>query len=418
MTKLIKNYQRGFSIIELMVGLVIGLIVTMIITQTFAAFEGTKRSTTGTSEAQTNGNIGLYMIQRELQFAGYGIPAISGTMPAQTTPYTRIYTANYSGMTEAQITAAKAALVAAYDAQRVINTATVSAGSVYSALRCNPSPTLNIDLDNNVATANVNVDLVTPVRIIEGATSDSITLQYGTSGRGGVAMDITSISGSQLLTVPNNLGCRSGDIILAMPNINSGDTVCRASEVISTNAFLDNPINSTQIAVNSNANFGDTGSGPKRFACLGRINQVTFDVVGNQLRKTFGGTSQPVIGEIVSLQAQYGIAATANSEVIDPSIANSGWVNATGGTWANPTVQNRNRIKAVRVAVVARNNLLERDVVSQTCTGGAVGPARVCVWGGNINLAAALGADWDRYRYRTYELVVPLRNILAASPQL
>lgn len=414
MTKFsLKINQQGFSLIELIVGLVIGLIATLIIAQTFSAFEGNKRTTTGTSEAQTNGSIGLFMIQRELQFAGYGIPAISGTLPPQTTPYGRIY-ANYTGQTQAQIDAAQAALVAAYDATRVVNSASVSAGTVYSALRCNPSPTLNIDLDNNPLTPNVNVDLVTPVRISEGATSDTITLQYGTTARGAVAMAVTSISGAQMLTVPNNLGCRFGDVILSMPDVNTGITACQASEVLSTNAFLDNPINSTSIQVVSNTNFGG-----KRFACLGRVNQVTFAVNNaNELTKTLGGVTQPIIGEIVSLQAQYGISATANSEIVDPATPNSGWVNATGADWTNPTVANRNRIKAVRVAIVARNNLLERDVVSQDCSGAAVGPARVCAWGGNVDLLTSLGANWNRYRYRTYEMVVPIRNVLAASPQL
>ncbi|MEW6562752.1 MAG: PilW family protein [Pseudomonadota bacterium] len=53
---------------------------------------------------------------------------------------------------------------------------------------------------------------------------------------------------------------------------------------------------------------------------------------------------------IVNVQAQYGISATASSNVVTQ------WVDATGGTWAAPTVNNRNRIKAVRVAVVARSD--------------------------------------------------------------
>jgi hypothetical protein len=43
----------------------------------------------------------------------------------------------------------------------------------------------------------------------------------------------------------------------------------------------------------------------------------------------------------------------------------------------------------------------------------------VCAWGADVNLAGTdVGADWNRYRYRVYEVVVPLRNILAATPQL
>lgn len=127
---------------------------------------------------------------------------------------------------------------------------------------------------------------------------------------------------------------------------------------------------------------------------------------------------QPITAEIVALQAQYGISATANSEVVNPLVPQSGWVNATGATWgASPlAIGARNRIKAVRVALVARNNLLEKTVVSQACNGTAVGPAKVCIWGNqNVTLP---DANWANYRYRVYEIVIPLRNILAASPQL
>jgi type IV pilus assembly protein PilW len=146
-----------------------------------------------------------------------------------------------------------------------------------------------------------------------------------------------------------------------------------------------------------------------RLACLGQVRQVTFDVNGNQLRRN----NTPVISDIVNLQAQYGVSATINSEIV------AEWRDATGGTWATPTVANRNRIKAIRLAIVARNSLLEKDVVSQACTGAATGPARVCAWGADINLTGTdVGADWNRYRYRVYEVVVPLRNVLAATPQL
>ena len=66
--------QYGFSLVELMVGLVIGLLATLVIIQVFSTFEGQKRSTSGSSDAQTNGSIALMSIQRNVQMAGYGLP--------------------------------------------------------------------------------------------------------------------------------------------------------------------------------------------------------------------------------------------------------------------------------------------------------------------------------------------------------
>ncbi|MGB7814737.1 MAG: PilW family protein [Methylotenera sp.] len=428
MTKIQKTcVQSGFTIVELMVGLVIGLIATLVIMQTFAAFEGNKRSTTGISDAQTSGSIGLYMVQRELQFAGYGIPVISGTMPAITVAADARTYRNYTGMTDAQIKVEKDAAEAAYNAQLAADAFTVQAGEVYSALKCNPAPTMNLDLDNDPGTPDVlNVDIITPVRIIDGVTngtgSDSVAIHYNTTARGAMPTRISSVSGADYVAVKNNMGCRENDLVLVTRNTSPspGDTTCTATRVTSKNSPVDknqlrqtlaSPDSPIAIYVTSNA-----GMAPgNRLACLGNHVVTTFDVVGNELRKN----SQPVLNEIVSLQAQYGISATANSEIVP----DNGWVDATGATWANPTVANRNRIKAVRIAVIARNNLLEKDVVSQTCGGGAAGPAEVCIWKDtpdeqDPNLAASLGADWNRYRYRVYEVVVPLRNMLAASPQL
>jgi type IV pilus assembly protein PilW len=220
---------------------------------------------------------------------------------------------------------------------------------------------------------------------------------------------ITNVTPPNFIGVDNNMGCRQGDVVLVTKDSNAGNTNCVATKLTAatTNTVLDN----TPTAINVLSNAGMATN--DRLACLGQVRQTTFSVdsVGanaNQLQKN--GVN--VLSDIVSLQAQYGIAATANSEIV------TSWVDATGATWAAPTVANRNRIKAVRIALVARNNLLERDVVSQACSGGATGPARVCAWGGDVNLVASLGADWNRYRYRTYEVIVPLKNVLAASPQL
>lgn len=62
--------QAGFSLVEIMVALVIGMIVTIVITQVMSFYGGQKRTTSGTSDAQTSGTLALYSIQREVQQAG------------------------------------------------------------------------------------------------------------------------------------------------------------------------------------------------------------------------------------------------------------------------------------------------------------------------------------------------------------
>src|SRR5512143_3307193 len=65
--------QAGFTLVEIMVGLAIGMLASVIIMQVLSVFESQKRTTTGSADAQTNGNIALYDIQRDLQLAGYAL---------------------------------------------------------------------------------------------------------------------------------------------------------------------------------------------------------------------------------------------------------------------------------------------------------------------------------------------------------
>ena len=73
MNDLHRYKQRGFSLIEIMVGLVIGLISVLVIYQVFAAAEGLKRNTTSAGDAQQNGLLSSFILNIELANASNGI---------------------------------------------------------------------------------------------------------------------------------------------------------------------------------------------------------------------------------------------------------------------------------------------------------------------------------------------------------
>ncbi|MDH4062734.1 MAG: hypothetical protein OEU94_18140, partial [Aquincola sp.] len=64
---------RGVTLIELLVGMVVGMLAVLLISQVLLVSEGQKRTTTGGADAQVNGALALYSIQRDVQMAGYGI---------------------------------------------------------------------------------------------------------------------------------------------------------------------------------------------------------------------------------------------------------------------------------------------------------------------------------------------------------
>ena len=146
---------------------------------------------------------------------------------------------------------------------------------------------------------------------------------------------------------------------------------------------------------------------------------VSYSINDNfQLLRSENGSNSPNVAEIVNLQAQYGVSASANSNTV------TDWVNATGTIWGNPSNANRNRIKAIRVAIVARNGLLEKEGVSTACSSlDSNNPTGLCAWAGsdrnlapNIDLTSI--TDWQRYRYRVFTTIIPLRNVIWAKDAL
>ena len=352
--------QSGFSLIEILVGLVISLLVTLVIMQVFSVFEGQKRSTTGTADAQTNGNIGLYNVQRDVQLAGYGLPVFAKTD---------------------------------------------------SPLLCTtPSATANS---------------LSPIIILDGGTaSDSVSVRYGSTPLGGVPVVIASAptptSAPMAVTVQNNMGCAAGDTAL----ITSG-TSCVLVEGAAGVGGVRSITGTTNITLRDGAGVATGAS----IACLGSWRTYTYAV--NSLKQltrsvTENGTTStlPNVAEIVNLQAQYGVSATAtNNQVVQ-------WVDAAGATWG-PTITpaNRNRIKAVRIAIVARNGLLEKEDVTTACSSTTTAnPTGLCAWdatSANPTIASPAPTidlssitDWQKYRYRVFETIIPIRSMIWSKDAL
>jgi type IV pilus assembly protein PilW len=350
-TRLNDSRQAGFSSVELMVGLIIGLLATLAIVQVFSIFEGQKRSTSGTSDAQTNGSIALMNIQRSVQMAGYGL-----ALP----------------MADKDNSSLKCAAFADYDPPAISAT--------------NDPPPTNLF----------------PLVIQDGAgnTSDTITVRYSTTAMGALPVSIVNAAnatGATGMVLSNNIGCSVNDIALV-----SNGSVCGMTTVVDANGNPDTLQNLTVSSAPAGALVNNA-----KFACMGNWRDYTYQIVNNELLLN----GQPIVSEVVNMQAQYGVSAAANSNQV------SQWVNATGGTWAAPTVANRNRIKAIRVAVVVRNSLLEKEVVSTACSSTiAANPSGVCAWDGSVLSEAPAvvltGTDWERYRYRVFETIVPVRNML------
>lgn len=63
---------RGFSLVELMVGIVVAMAAVIVVTQIFRVSEGQRRTASGGDDAQTTGAIAMSLMQRDLRQAGQG----------------------------------------------------------------------------------------------------------------------------------------------------------------------------------------------------------------------------------------------------------------------------------------------------------------------------------------------------------
>jgi len=336
-----------------MVGMVIGLLSTIIVIQVFATFEGQKRTTTGGSDAQTNGGVGLYTIERDIRMGGYGFADAAGCA----------LSSSFNGTTLATL-------------------------------------------------------LLAPVTIADGAGGlpDSITILSGNKSSWSVPIRVISNHAQAATQFNTNatLGIAQGDLLIAYEAATPPN--CTLFQVDNANPVL-NPIVHTTGSWNGNsAVFPAAGYSTNALLMnVGSFMSHTYSIDANSnlvftdySSATNTNSSQILSPDVVNIQAEYGFDTRAGAQTdaqVDTWSATmidadtSGTIGDTGDI---------NRIYALRFALVARNGLREKpDPATGVCNTTIAGPT----WtGGTINLAA--DANWQCYRYKTFETVVPLRNML------
>lgn len=349
--------QHGFSLVEVMVAMVIGLLGMIVIFQVFAISETQKRTTTGGSDAQTSGNIALFSIEREMRLGGYGfasttllncdIQAFDEQRPSPGTFNFRLV--------PVEITQGAAAATG------------TGAPDVVSIFYSASAKVIDSRPFTKASSTNANYKVTNSQR--DGYAANDLVLAVGSGGTNACVLgQVTDIPG-----IPGQT-----DVIEATPgqgryNPGSGIDGPTGGTLYNLGASPRNPLfsikNSDRLVVQDNINYVDTDG----------------DGINDMLELAEG---------IVNLQAQYG-ADTDNDGVVAPAEFSDAEP-ATSVIWG--------RLRAVRIAVLARNGQFEKTAVTP------VAPS----WsGGTFTMTnPADGTNWQNYRYRVYETVVPLRNMI------
>ena len=392
-----RRHARGFTLVELMVALTIGLVLALAISLSMLSMGRQFRVVGATSSAQVNSQLALSLIDGAGRTAGAGL-FNNGQLVCPT------FNAWNAGTTVSN----GAALLPA----RIIDGGSATAP------------------DRLVFTASNAIGPLSgmPVLAPMGAGADPITI----TDAGRIAVNdlaIVGVPGSA--AVPCTL-FQATAIATDTTGASCGGNANRCKALTHTPGGNYNPPTGT---FTNEPRYGFTTAGgvtgPAAVMGLGTgFRQEAFAVLCETLVQydafsdtptctttplNFAGGANALVTDIVALQAQYGISNAANSDVV------TAWVDASGVDWANPSVANIGRIKAVRVAIISRSKEAASELVTPaTCTnGGGVVNTGPCTFDDAeapvINLSATAvpaGRSWRNYRYRVQQAVVPLRNVI------
>jgi type IV pilus assembly protein PilW len=373
----------GFSMIEILVGMAIAMAGVVIMMQVFTLSEGQKRTTTGSSDAQNAGAIALYSIQRDIRMAGWGISDF------------KIIGCDVL---------LRSGLVLGSMAPVTINHSSIPVGS---------------------ATTQGNGHMI----------GDSILIISGSLNASPEGDGITGFtsSGGPTYAVQTPNAYSVGDKVIAIAQ--SRPSPCSGANQLTLDTVASINVPSATVTVTT----GATGMSGGTLYNLGGTVRVTVYAVRNQSIGTnltqcdyiandcsdatkINDTTVwvPIGSNVVTMRAQYGR---------DTDTPMDGIVNANGWDQVTPT-SNSNcgwvKVRAVRFALVSGSSQYEKADASNFNT---LPTTNAPTWEGSSATGSSSGtgaaapivltdnSDWQHYRYKVFQAVVPIKNVAWPGPQ-
>lgn len=374
----VRRGQRGMALLETVIGLALGLIALLVIVQSFTNSEQFMRAAGGQADAQQRGTIATWRLTRELRMAGSGLG--NG--------------ASIWGCT----------LNAWLSGARILPRATPW-----------PEP-----FDNLPTTL-----LLTPVAVADGTGlngSDQVLFASARTAAGAVPSTVSIVSAGMVQST-STAGFQARDLLLVTDATAIGP--CQLGQVDTSYAPVAGVPAPTQLPTGA---AGTTYNAPTGFANLPQPGDYTMVNLGGgasmqmiglndegQLMLldalgTMTGADPVVLAEnVVQFQVVYGLDNGAGGGVANDNVVDE-WVSPRGA-WAfanlHSAAGNALRVKALRIAVVIRSDSRQ----------GRTGAASVTMFPDlppADQVVFALSANEQSYQLQVYDLVIPLRNAMAA----
>jgi type IV pilus assembly protein PilW len=283
------------------------------------------------------------------------------------------------------------------------------------------SPFENVSQTVRLAPVLIGKSLADKAGSIRG---DVLTVMSGTGGFGELPLSVKPGSvTATTLRLSNVLGYNPGDLVLVadasvpggcmLQQVGSaaGDTLTLGGDYykaagtdVSLTAFGD-----SSVAIQ----LGSTPNNPPLLQLFGvGDNNTLFS--HDLLRATGADVDVPIADGVVELRALYGVETKAIpigtlDGWVDP-IAGSGYTVADLTDGSAAAQQKLRRIVAIRMGLILRTSLQERDPVSPSGTTLTL----FSDLGNVLNQTRTLSAAERNFRFRTLEFTVPLRNTMLA----
>lgn len=269
--------------------------------------------------------------------------------------------------------------------------------SAFSSLGCSltlPAGTSGITL-NSLAPVTINYGPITGLAG-QDPNTDTLLVVYSESNSPIEGNGITTQLVQNQYAVQTATSFQVGDYVYALPK--NRPTPCNLALEKVGSITLPSTVNvPTGRAGVVNGALFDLGQTVKILAYAIRGGNLTVcDYMVNDCSSNSAAFWVPIASDIVSLKAEYGrdTAAAPMTGIID--------------TWDRAALAGTScaliRVSAIRIGIVARSSQFEKTAVTTAA------PQWYGSVGNPINLTTT-NANWQNYRYKVFQTIVPLRNI-------
>lgn len=354
--------QRGVTLIELLVGIVIGMLTVLVITQVFLNSEQQRRTPAEGANAQINGILALDAIQRDVRQSGYGL-----------------------------------------------------GGGMWMG-RCTTRTS------SEAATVGLSALALAPLVIQSGSgASPSDSIEILSSGKIDAAMQIrlkeSRDSANAAFVIPSPMGIETGDWLIAAANGGSPCTAFKAQAISTGAPWNVTPNINVADAYDDKSSLLNMGASPirRRWSVAGSAAGAFSLQMTNLATGAAAPSANDAYPGVVLLRALYA-KDTGGDGVID-----------TYDTTAPVELAGWQQVVGVRLALVVRSPEWSQDEVTPRPLQWDLGKPSSEVAGSiecrldsthqclelGLTHTVAQGSDeWKHYRYRMYESMIPLRNML------